>query len=250
MPEIDGEELARRIMHMPEFASTKLVLASSADRLRDNARWLAAGFAACLRKPIHQSELFDCLADLWHGEADAEGPAPAEDDRPDTSAYDDVARVRSLKILVVEDNHVNQLLATRTLQTLGHRTDIASNGVEAIRAIETVPYELVLMDVNMPVMGGVEATQEIRKMPGIKGRIPIIALTANAMKGDRERFLAAGMSDYLSKPLDRDKLIAAVNTWGKRALEEAPGPLPQTDEDAVSAAMDTLYERYDLKSSA
>ncbi len=117
---------------------------------------------------------------------------------------------------------------------LGHRTDIASNGVEAIKAVQTVPYDLVLMDVNMQVMGGVEATQEIRRMQGKKGRIPIIALTANAIKGDRERFLAAGMNDYVSKPLDRDKLIAAVNAWGGRAPEEAPEPLSQTEASAVA----------------
>ncbi|MBT4042681.1 MAG: response regulator [Rhodospirillaceae bacterium] len=139
-------------------------------------------------------------------------------------AQHEVDTMPRLKILIVEDNYVNQLLATRTLQKIGHRTDIACNGVEAIKAVETMPFDVILMDVNMPVMSGLEATRLIRKMQGDKGQIPIIALTANAMKGDRERFLAAGMSDYVSKPLDRNKLIAAINKWGVRKDQLHPGP--------------------------
>ncbi|MBT5899320.1 MAG: response regulator [Rhodospirillaceae bacterium] len=137
-----------------------------------------------------------------------------------------------LEILIVEDNYVNQLLATRTLQKIGHRTNIACDGIEAIKAVETMRFDLILMDVNMPVMSGLEATRLIRRMQGDRARIPIIALTANAMKGDRERFLAAGMSDYVSKPLDRDKLIAAVNNWGKRKHEPRPDPSRQDSWDA------------------
>ncbi|MDP6688572.1 MAG: ATP-binding protein, partial [Alphaproteobacteria bacterium] len=128
-------------------------------------------------------------------------------------------RPRHLRILIAEDNYVNQLLTTRTLQKLKHSTDVACSGIEAIEAVQSNPYDLILMDVNMPEMSGVEATKVIRRMAGEPGRIPIIALTANAMKGDRERFLAAGMSDYVSKPLDRDRLIAAVNNWSVRKHE-------------------------------
>ncbi|MDA1100788.1 MAG: ATP-binding protein [Proteobacteria bacterium] len=141
-----------------------------------------------------------------------------------------VGTVPRLNVLIVEDNYVNQLLATRTLQKLGHRTDIACNGVEAIKAVETLSCDVILMDVNMPVMSGIEATRLIRRMPGARGRIPIIALTANAMKGDKEKFLAAGMNDYVSKPLDRDKLLAAVSRWGRR--DEQLGPdLPDHEVD-------------------
>ena len=137
-----------------------------------------------------------------------------------------------LEILVVEDNYVNQLLATRTLQKMGHRTDIACNGAEAIAAVESARFDLILMDVNMPVMSGIEATKAIRGMPGERGQVPIIALTANAMKGDRKRFLAAGMSDYVSKPLDRNKLIATVNNWGLRKHRPDPGvPLAESLAD-------------------
>ena len=143
----------------------------------------------------------------------------------------EVDTMSRLKILVVEDNYVNQLLATRTLQKMGHRTEIACNGVEAIKAVEAMPFDLILMDVNMPVMSGIEATKLIRRMQGDRGQIPIIALTANAMKGDKERFLAAGMSDYVSKPLDRGKLIAAVNNWGMRKHQLRPDLPRHEDRD-------------------
>ncbi len=153
-------------------------------------------------------------------------------------ARHEVDTMPRLKILIVEDNHVNQLLATRTLQKIGHRTDIAWNGVEAIKAVETMPFDLILMDVNMPVMSGLEATRLIRGMQGERGRIPIIALTANAMKGDRERFLAAGMSDYVSKPLDRNKLIAAINKWGVRKDQPRPGPPRHEERDRDGGNID------------
>jgi len=141
-----------------------------------------------------------------------------------------------MKVLVVEDNYVNQLLTTRTLQKLEHSTEVACNGVEAVEAVEAEPFDLILMDVNMPEMSGIEATRRIREMAGERGLIPIIALTANAMKGDRERFLAAGMSDYVSKPLDRDRLIAAVNNWAGRIHEPSPGLSPGAGHDHDTGA--------------
>jgi len=143
-----------------------------------------------------------------------------------------------MKVLVVEDNYVNQLLTTRTLQKLEHSTEVACNGVEAVEAVEAEPFDLILMDVNMPEMSGIEATRRIREMAGERGLIPIIALTANAMKGDRERFLAAGMSDYVSKPLDRDRLIAAVNNWAGRIHEPSPGLSPGAGHDHDTGAAD------------
>ena len=153
-------------------------------------------------------------------------------------AQHEVGAIPHLKILIVEDNYVNQLLATRTLQKLEHRTDIACNGIEAIKAVETKPYDLILMDVNMPVMSGIEATKVIRRLAGERGQIPIIALTANAMKGDKEKFLAAGMSDYVSKPLDRDKLIAAVNHWGIRRHQASPSRPSLENQDRDGAKFD------------
>ena len=215
MPEMDGEDLARHIAQRPDLAATKLILASSADSLRDKARWRDAGFADYVSKPVHQSALFSCFARLYGGSGEHAVPAPAAHPRDERGRADDrEAAATPLRILVVEDNQVNQLLAVRTLEKYGHRPDVAQNGIEAIEAVRTIPYDVVLMDVNMPVMGGVEATREIRKLPDGKGDIPIIALTANAMKGDREKLISAGMNDYLSKPIDRDRLLAAVDTWG------------------------------------
>ncbi len=231
MPGMDGEELARRIKARPEIAATKLVLASSMGSRGDTRRLSEIGFARHLTKPVRQSDMFNCLAELCGLDLEDGPQAPAESEAP---AAADPGRhpARPLRILVAEDNHVNQLLATVTLEKEGHRADVANNGIEAVDALRNIPYDLVLMDVNMPEMDGLEATRKIREMAGDMGRVPIIALTANAMKGDQELFLAAGMNDYVSKPLDRDKLVAVVNAWGGEAQPEAlPPSAPALVED-------------------
>jgi len=118
--------------------------------------------------------------------------------------------VRPLRILAAEDNHTNQVVLLSILAKSGHTIDMVANGVEAVGAVMRVPYDLVLMDANMPEMDGVTATRKIRDLPGEVGRIPIIALTANAMKGDRETYMEAGMTDYVSKPINPEKLFAAI----------------------------------------
>jgi signal transduction histidine kinase/DNA-binding response OmpR family regulator len=223
MPVMDGDELARRIKADPEIASIPLVLASSMGSRGDTRSLSEIGFARHFTKPVRQSDLFNCLAELCGLDLE-DGPRTAAESEAPAAADPGQPPARPLRILVAEDNHVNQLLATVTLEKEGHHADVANNGIEAVDALQNIPYDLVLMDVNMPDMDGLAATAKIRGMAGDKGRVPIIALTANAMKGDRERFLAAGMNDYVSKPLDRDKLVAVVKAWSGEAPAEVPPP--------------------------
>jgi hypothetical protein len=198
--------------------------------LRDETERLQRiGFQICLCKPVRQSSLLDALVTVCGLSGADHTKARTEAGREASSDGIETPPTRPLTVLLAEDNRTNQLLAKATLEKQGHRVDIAKNGVEAVEAVRQTLYDLVLMDVNMPEMDGVEATARIREMDGDKGSIPIIALTANAMKGDKEKFLAAGMDDYISKPLDRKKLVAVVNAWGKGSDEFDDAPPSQPD---------------------
>jgi signal transduction histidine kinase/DNA-binding response OmpR family regulator len=209
MPQMDGLGLARQMQQLRH--ALPLVLFSSLGR-RETAAEEAGLFAAQLAKPLHQSALFDTLMSLL-GQAPApKGAAPA---RP---ALDkEMALRHPLRILLAEDNVVNQKLALRLLQQMGYRADVASNGIEAIECIERQPYDVVLMDVQMPEMDGLEASRRIvaRWPPGKRPRI--VAMTANAMAGDREDCLAAGMDDYVTKPIRVDALVEALRQSTPRA---------------------------------
>jgi len=176
--------------------------------------------------------------------------APSQDTRPDGDLlpFPDLRAGRSrdggrrIRILLAEDNVTNQQVATRVLEKAGYRVDVVADGLEAIEAVRTLPYDLVLMDVQMPDLDGVSATAAIRTLGGRPARIPIIALTANAMAGDRERYLAAGMTDYLSKPIDRTRMLAMVTRWTREDVcapaeaaepEHAPEPAPVIDADVL-----------------
>jgi CheY-like chemotaxis protein len=136
-----------------------------------------------------------------------------------------------LKILLVEDNQVNQLVATAMLATQGYLIDVAENGLEGVKAVINGDYDIVLMDIQMPEMNGVEATHEIRALDGDKSSVPIIAVTAHAMHGDRETYLAAGMNDYVSKPIDPKLLLDAIKRWsGKPGAASATAADDTPDE--------------------
>ncbi|HUL09981.1 MAG TPA: response regulator [Candidatus Acidoferrum sp.] len=236
MPAMDGVELGRRISADPAFAQTKLILATSLGVRGLAARAEACGFAVALSKPIVQGKLLECMAQLCGVDVDIPVAAP-------TTAGVAAPAVRDLgplRILVVEDNQVNQLLATVLLSKAGHRIDIAANGLEALDAVGSRPYDLVLMDVQMPEMDGIEATKRIRAMAGPARNLPIIAMTANAMKGDRERLLAAGMNDYVSKPIDKGQLFLAIASC--MGISSAPAsdagelPEPAAANDAATSA--------------
>jgi signal transduction histidine kinase/DNA-binding response OmpR family regulator len=202
MPGMDGLALAQRIRALrPKMP---LVLFSSLGR-REAGNGL---FAATLAKPIRQSQLFDTLVSLL-GEDEAPKPAAA----PARSTIDPgMAARHPLRILLAEDNAVNQKLAMRILQQMGYRADLASNGIEAVESVERQPYDVVLMDVQMPEMDGLEASRRITQRWPTAARPRIVAMTANAMQGDRELCLEAGMDDYLTKPIRVEQLIQALGS--------------------------------------
>ncbi len=209
MPDIDGIMLARMIRNDTTITPLKLLmLSSSGEATRDLLT--KAGLDAYLKKPVRQSALLDCIASLV-GMSDLrikqKTPGIAE------PAPLIVATMENVRILVVEDNAVNQKVAKRMLEKAGCQTDIVGNGFEAIEAVESLPYDLVFMDCQMPEMDGFEATAQIRKRQTGDQRLPIIAMTANALTGDRERCLEAGMDDYIAKPVKPAALYSMITKW-------------------------------------
>ena len=168
-------------------------------------------FAAHLTKPLHQSALFDTLVGLLAGEQ-ARTAVAKKAAKPSVDVH--MADQNPLRILLAEDNAINQKLALRLLQQMGYRADVAGNGIEAIECIERQPYDVVLMDVQMPEMDGLAASREIRRRWPDGDRPHIVAMTANAMAGDREECLAAGMDDYVTKPIRVDALVQALLAVG------------------------------------
>jgi PAS domain S-box-containing protein len=204
MPGMDGVTLAQQIRELRSPAALPLVLFSSLGRHETEAG--AGLFAAYLGKPIKPSQLFDTLAGLF-----VDQPLAPERSAPKKLQMDpEMAKNHPLRILLAEDILVNQKLALRLLQQMGYRADVASNGLEAVQSVERQPYDVILMDVQMPEMDGLEASRRIcARWP--RGQRPtIIAMTANAMQGDREMCLEAGMDDYVSKPIRPDELVKAL----------------------------------------
>ena len=206
MPEVDGFELAHRIQDDATLAPITIMMLSSADRQGDAARCRELGIATYLIKPVTGSELFDALLKALGSKAagpEAMAPAPAARSRQEQ---------RNWNVLLAEDNMVNQRLAVRMLEKWGCSVTVAADGTEALEAVSRQPFDFVLMDVQMPKMGGFEATRLIRERENHTGaHLPIIALTAHAMTGDRERCLEAGMDDYVSKPIRPQELLEMVD---------------------------------------
>jgi len=207
MPEMDGLMLAAEICDIEALHETPLPIIICSSLGRREATTDALGIAAFLLKPIRPSQLFDALAGVFGKEAgQAAAPAAA---KPTLDAA--MAQRLPLRILLAEDNAVNQKLALRLLSQMGYRADVAGNGIEAIQALERQPYDVVLMDVQMPEMDGLEATRQICARWTRDTRPRIIAMTANALQGDREICLAAGMDDYIAKPIRVNELVDALN---------------------------------------
>jgi len=204
MPKMDGFEVAARVKKDPHLRHATVILLTSAGRREDVTRAKTLGVAAALTKPIKQSELWDAIVTALHV------PGRAKK-RPSMTRERALGAKRPLRILVAEDNPVNQQLALHLLERRGHSAIVAENGREALAAIEKNIFDLVLMDVQMPEMGGLEATRAIREKEKSTGKhLPVVAMTAHAMQGDRERCLEAGMDGYLAKPLDPKIFLQVV----------------------------------------
>ena len=214
MPVMDGEELARRIKSDPGMDDILLILMSSAGLHGENERLKEAGFSACLSKPVRQSQLQECIS-LALGENRSFKSDNRRNRRLITRDLLSPVKKDHFRILLADDSITNQAVAVAILKKLGYRVDTVINGNEAINALKIRQYHIVLMDCQMPEMDGYEATRIIRSHEeGIKNPdIPVIALTANALKGDREKCMAAGMDDYLSKPIDPMVLKDKLEKW-------------------------------------
>jgi two-component system, sensor histidine kinase and response regulator len=216
MPGMDGYSVAAKIKQNPATADSAILMLTSGNSRGEAQRCKALGIAAFMVKPIQQSELFDAIiTGLTRSSGVKEVKRPAE------SSF--AASPRPLHILLAEDNAVNQRVAVMTLEKIGHQVCVVSNGKAALEKLETEEIDVVLMDVQMPIMSGEEATARIRELERNTGRhLPIIAMTAHAMKGDRERLLRAGMDDYLAKPIQSAELM--------RILEKFTPTTPPTEE--------------------
>jgi CheY-like chemotaxis protein len=217
MPGMIGLELASVLRADPSCASTKLVMISSDYSLdiRDVANGL---FDQILFKPVRQAALFDTLASLLG----RKGPAEAVSEAACVAVAEPVATAGALRILLAEDIEVNQEVAARLLARLGHKVDVVGNGAEALKAAQGGDYDVVLMDVQMPEMDGMEATRAIRALPSPACDVPIIAMTAAAMRGDAEKCLEVGMNGYVSKPIDRAKLRSVLAPYVAGKLQIRP----------------------------
>jgi len=230
MPGMDGCDLSHEVRRNPDFGRIPIVLLSSSARHGEATRCRKLAIASYLTKPVQPSELLAALLAAVSHTIDVQklSPAtavPAEDDTP------------RLKILIAEDNAVNRILATALLEKRGHTVLATENGREAIDTLERETVDMVLMDIQMPVMDGFEAIRAIRKKEQITGaHLPIIALTAHAMKGDRERCLEAGADEYVTKPIRMSELFAAM----KRVETDKPGPTLVTPPSAAAVPSHNL----------
>jgi len=211
MPEMDGFETARRIKTIDEInPKPEIIMISAYDLSELTNEVQRIGIKKRLTKPVTESQLFDAVVDVF--EIQNESLFKVALDIQKEPIADRMAEIQGAKILLVEDNEINQQVAQEILQQSGLIIDIAGNGALAIEALEQEDYDAVLMDVQMPVMDGYEATHKIRKNPRW-AKLPVIAMTANAMSGDREESLAAGMNDHVTKPINPVEVIAALTKW-------------------------------------
>ena len=229
MPDMDGFELVETIRASPPFGSIPVLILSSSAQPGERERSVAMGASAYLAKPVHPSELLDAILNVLSARASEPDPKEAVNAPPND-------RRHTMKVLLAEDNAVNRTLAKRLLEKHGHTVVVVENGRQALKALEREKVDLVLMDVQMPEMDGLEATAAIRaREKNTGGHLPIIALTAHAMKGDREKCLAAGVDDYLTKPIRTLDLFKAIERLGDSNFTPAAAPIPIAKQPEAAA---------------
>jgi signal transduction histidine kinase/CheY-like chemotaxis protein/HPt (histidine-containing phosphotransfer) domain-containing protein len=266
MPGMDGETLGRKIKQDSDLKNTILVLMTSIGKRGDAKRLENIGFVGYLTKPVKQSQLYDCLVTV----SGLRNETALEQTMSIFTRHTICEKQqRTARILMAEDNITNQKVALSTLNKFGYSADVVKNGKEAVEALKKIPYDIVLMDCQMPEMDGYEATNEIRKWEkklkdgsadcsnsylestGGSKRVPIIAMTAHALKGDRKKCLYAGMDDYIAKPIDPKKLCDVIEKWlnkpeGPHEAEIVHESLPEDDIFDKNSFLDRLLGDEDL----
>ena len=256
MPEMDGETLGQLIKRDPLLHDTELIMLSSMGQeseVRERLRKI--GFAAYLVKPARQSELLATLTNIWHAHCERRPvdligdpqPFPQTHEAPITASPE--GTFIGTRVLLVEDNITNQIIAAMMLRRLGCDVDIAADGRQAIQQIDEFSYDIVFMDCEMPEMDGFEATAAIRRRSDSKSQLPVIAVTAQAMQGDKERCLLAGMNDYISKPIRQEDFVAALKGWLLKKDQHEAGRVEKAQNDNT-ASTDSLHSESSQSASS
>ncbi|MCK5229389.1 MAG: response regulator, partial [Desulfobulbaceae bacterium] len=235
MPEMDGETLGRNIKTNPDLKDIILVMLTSMGQRGDARRTKEIGFAAYLTKPVKQSQVYDCLATVIGRQTGTKGRHSTSIVTKHIISED---HKRKIRILIAEDNITNQMVALNILKKLGFRANAVANGKEAVEALEMIPYDLVLMDVQMPELDGLEATRRIRQDSRFAS-VPVVALTAHALQEERDKCTDAGMDDYLSKPFRPEDLKALVEKW---ALNRPKDSEEEGSEGGPTVLLDLFRE--------
>lgn len=235
MPGMDGVETARKIIALPGLKpKPKIIMATAYDRDEASEQSKDIDLDGIIVKPITQSALFDAIMAAF-------GRRSHTQSRPDQPYHEEIERIRGARILLVEDNEINQEIAVEILQDAGLIVDVANHGKEGVKAVLEKNYDLVLMDIQMPVMGGMEATKKIREIKNSK-TLPIIAMTAHAMSGDREKSLNVGMQEHVTKPINPPELFKVLIQWIKPGKREIPPHVPVSDHPEAQPAIKTSVE--------
>jgi len=229
MPDMDGFAFARQVKTNPRFKGSIIMMLTSGGQRGDALRCRDLQISAYLVKPIQQAELLEAILMVLGQKVESPDHRP-----PLVTRHSLREERRQLRILLAEDNSVNQMVAVRLLQKMGHTVTVVANGRDAVVSLKDQEFDLVLMDVQMPEMDGIEATHVIRKQEAVTQKhIPIIAMTAHAMKGDRERCLEAGMDGYIAKPIRPAELFAGIKPFTRRPPPILADPAPPTEDDCI-----------------